>query len=123
MLINLTNHLYRNWPLKQQAAARQYGEVTDLPFPEISADISEGELQKCGREYLLKIRALKPDAVLVMGEFSLVFMLVDALLEEGIPVLCAASDRAAEEKRNPDGTISKNSRFDFVRFREYRRMK
>ena len=122
MIINLSNHPSTGWQEKQRRAAQAWGEIVDLPFPPLGAEITEEEMQQTARDLLARIRGMKPDAVVVMGEFSLVFMLVDALLEDGIPVLTAASGRNTAEKKEADGTIMKVARFDFVRFREYRRL-
>ncbi|MBQ8075852.1 MAG: hypothetical protein IJ237_07700 [Oscillospiraceae bacterium] len=122
MIINLSNHPHANWQEKQLRAAQAYGEVIDLSFPPVSRTTDE-EQEQIASQLLSQIREMKPDAVLVMGEFSLVFMVVDALLDDGIPILTAASDRVTEEKPEEDGTIVKIARFDFVRFRPYRRLK
>ena len=86
MILNLSNHPHLNGPEKQLRAARAYGDVIDLPFPQVSPDTTEEELEQTSRQLLRRIVEMKPDAVMVMGEFSLVFMLVDALLDDGIAV-------------------------------------
>ena len=123
MILNLSNHPHANWQEKQLRAAKAYGEVIDIPFPLHCAAITEEEQEQIALRLLEQIREMKPDAVVVMGEFSLLFMVVDALLDDGITVLTAASDRNTVEKTEADGTIVKVAHFDFVRFREYRRLK
>ena len=123
MIINLSNHPHANWQEKQLRAAKAYGEVIDIPFPLHCAAVTEEEQEQIALRLLDQIREMKPDAVLVMGEFSLLFMVVDALLDDGILVLTAASDRNTVEKTEENGTIVKIAHFDFVRFREYRRLK
>ncbi|HCI74468.1 MAG TPA: hypothetical protein DHV42_08045 [Lachnospiraceae bacterium] len=120
MIINLSNHPHASWQEKQLRAAQAYGKVIDLPFPQI---LSTTDVESIALDLLNQIREMKPDAVLVMGEFSLVFMMVDALLDDGIPVLTAASNRSTVEKREADGRIVKVAHFDFVGFRQYRRLK
>ena len=122
MLINLTNHPQSIWPEKQLAAASLYGGVMDLPFPNIAPDASENDILELAGKYLSEILSLHPDAVLVAGEFTFAFAITDALLAKGITVLAATSERVSVETRNPDGTISKQNLFDFVAFREYRRI-
>ena len=70
-----------------------------------------------------RLRKEPATGVLFMGEFSLVFMLMDALLDDGIPVLTAASRRVTTEHTQEDGTVVKTARFDFACFRPYRRLK
>ena len=123
MILNLSNHPHENWPEKQLRAALAYGEVIDLPFPPVSPEATEEELEQTALGLLRRIGEMKPDAVLVMGEFSLVFMLVDALLDDGIPVLTAASRRVTAEHTQEDGTVMKTARFDFACFRPYLRLK
>ena len=41
MLINFTNHPAARWSEAQRMAARQYGAVVDLPFPEVDPAASE----------------------------------------------------------------------------------
>lgn len=123
MILNLSNHPHENWPEKQLRAALAYGEVIDLPFPPVSPEATEEVLEQTALELLRRIEEMKPDAVLVMGEFSLVFMLVDALLDDGIPVLTAASRRVTTERAGEDGTVVKTARFDFACFRPYLRLK
>ncbi len=123
MILNLSNHPHENWPEKQLRAARAYGDVIDLPFPPVSPDATEEELEQTALRLLRQIGEMKPDAVLVMGEFSLVFMVVDALLNNGIPVLTAASRRVTTERPQEDGTVVKTAQFDFACFRPYRRLK
>lgn len=119
MLVNVSNHPSNTWQKKQRDAASVYGDIVDLPFPPIPASASETDIRQLVEEYLSKITALHPEAVFTAGEYIFVYMLVDALSEYGIPVLCSATDRIAEEKRMEDGSINKTIRFDFVRFRQY----
>ncbi|MBR0220831.1 MAG: hypothetical protein IJQ63_03575 [Synergistaceae bacterium] len=123
MIINLSNHPHKNWQEKQIRAANAYGEIIDLPFPQISPYADEEELELIASQLLQKIREMKPNAVIVMGEFSLSFMIVDALLDDGIPILTSASSRVVNENKAEDGTVVKTAHFDFVLFRQYKRLK
>ena len=42
--INLSNHPSDKWDEKQMEAAKQYGEVMDIPFPSIPAQADENEV-------------------------------------------------------------------------------
>ena len=120
MFINFTNHPHEIWSeLQRQTAEQQYGEIMDLPFPPLQPSWEIEDLQKCVEEYTAKIEALKPDAVLVAGEFTLVFMLVDKLLQDGVKVVCSCSKRMTVEKKLPDDSNEKVSQFVFEKFREY----
>lgn len=119
MLINFTNHPYEIWVEKQREAAKQYGEVLDFPFPQVSPNLDTQELRQLVQEYSAKIKAMKPEAVLAAGEFTFLFMLVDKLLQDGVKVICSCSRRQTIERKLPDGSNEKKSIFTFERFREY----
>ena len=51
MFINHTNHLTQYWSQEQLAAAHQYGEVIDLPFPSVDPQASSSEVMDLAQEY------------------------------------------------------------------------
>ncbi len=118
VFINLSNHPLAGWSEKQLAAAREYGDPLELPFPAVSPEIGEEELKGLVDEYSAKVRDLaegKTATVHIMGEMTFTYVLVQRLKECGIRCVASTSERVAEE--NPDGT--KLSSFSFVRFRDY----
>ena len=120
MLLNCTNHPYEIWnePLKE-AAEKLYGEVVELPFPRVRPSWSEQDLRREVEAYAARIEAFQADAVLAAGEFTLLFMLVDRLLSDGVKVICTCSRRIADAEMRSDGSIEKKSVFTFETFREY----
>ena len=120
MFINHTNHASAKWSTPQEEAARAWGAIEDLPFPDIGADWDEERVARLAEENAAKILAKKPDAVLCQGEFTYVHRLVNLLLAAGVTVLAATSRREVREERAEDGSMQKISRFVFTRFREYR---
>lgn len=121
MMLNFTNHPYSIWSEAQKEAAARYGEVIDMPFPQVSPSISTEDLRKMVEEYAAKIEATNADVVMAAGEFTFLFMLVDKLLDDGVNVVCSCSTRETVETQQPDGTNIKNSRFVFNSFRPYAR--
>lgn len=121
MLINCTNHPYEIWNDAQRKAAQAYGPVVDLPFPHIEPDYTAVDLRKLTEDYSEKIKKQSPTAVLVAGEFTFAFMLVDKLLQDGIHVMCSCSRRVTVEVKKDDGTNEKTAVFLFEGFREYTR--
>ena len=119
MLINFTNHPCSAWSEEQLAEAERWGNVIDLPFPNVPADIDEKSIAKLADDNTAEIRGYDPDAVLVQGEMSLAFAIIDRLLKNGITVLCAASERTCETTVADDGSTVRKSVFRFVRFRQY----
>lgn len=119
MLINCSNHPYEIWSDLQKEAASMYGEVMEMPFPQIDPVLSSEEIRRLVAEYARDIGQQKPDAVFVAGEFTFTFMLVDKLLSDGVKVIASCSRRVTEETKKEDGTNEKKSVFRFERFREY----
>ena len=119
MLINCTNHPYEIWNEPQRKAAGVYGEVVDLPFPQIAPEATLEEIREIVNRYAVEIESKKPEAVLAAGEFTCLFMLVDRLLMDGVEVLCTCSRRITEEEKKPDGSNEKKTHFYFEGFRRY----
>lgn len=119
MFVNCSNHPCDKWGGDQMAAAMKYGEVLDYPFPEVAPNSSEEEIKRLAMKIAGEILALRPDAVMCQGEFTLTFSLVDFLLEKGVRVVAACSERKVQELIREDGTCEKKAQFQFVGFREY----
>ena len=119
MLINHTNHASAKWASSQVEAARAWGEIEDVPFPDIGADWDEARVAKLAEENAARIIEKKPRAVLCQGEFTYVYHFVNLLRAVGIPVLAATSRREVVEVQEADGSARKLSRFVFTRFRQY----
>lgn len=119
MFINFTNHPSANWSAEQLAAAERYGEIVDLSFPDVQAKADESMIAKLADEKCSEICGHDPDAVLVQGEMTLTFAVVKRLLDKGITVLCAASERICETNVSEDGSTIRKSVFKFAGFRRY----
>ena len=120
MLINCSNHPSSLWSTSQREAEKIYGEILDIPYPQVDPGLDAGELRPLVDEYASKIETLNPDAVFLAGEFTFLFMLVDRLLKDGLHVISACSRRDTQEIQRPDGSSEKRSVFVFERFRDYR---
>lgn len=119
MFINLSNHPSDRWGKAQQEMAREnYGEIVDMPFPQVTPDASNDELQILAQEYVQRIMSLAKSqnvTVHIMGEMTFTFMVVTRLKEMGIRCVASTTERKTTYKA--DGT--KLSEFSFVKFREY----
>ncbi len=116
LFINLSNHPFSSWSEAQLAAARQYGKLIELQFPDI--DPNRDDLCDIVEDYYNKILSLMKGGkatVHVMGEMNFTFALVSKLMDEGIRCVASTSERNCVN--NPDGTST--TFFDFVRFRDY----
>ncbi len=122
MFINLSNHPALKWSKEQSAAAAEYGEIVDIPFPSVPAEADEAEVNALAETYAEKVTDLsdpKQCVVMVQGEFTCSFRIIEKLIRKGYKVLAACSERMVEESRNEKGEYVKTAYFAFVRFREY----
>lgn len=119
MFLNFSNHSSEGWGEDELAAARQWGEIRDLPFPNVAPELDEDAVAALARDCVRRILALKPDAVLCQGEMTLCFRVTQGLLDAGVPVVAACSERIVTERQLEDGGYQKLSVFRFRRFRAY----
>ncbi|MCR5667353.1 MAG: hypothetical protein K6G01_11075 [Eubacterium sp.] len=119
MFINFSNHPSTRWSEKQVLYAKQYGEICDMAFPSVGPTADENEIENLSSQILGDIMKKHPKAVLVQGEFTLCYSLIKKLRKENIRCLAACSTRNVIEKTQSDGSIKRESVFEFCRFREY----
>lgn len=119
LFINHTNHPSAQWSEEQLQAARQYGDVVDVPFPQIEAGLSEAEVHDMAETAAGQIAVLKPSAVMVQGEFTYSYALIRQLQASGIRVVAACSERQTIAALNEKQETVKKSVFKFVQFRVY----
>ena len=119
--VNFSNHPSASWSAEQRDAALAFDDVQrieDVPFPQVAADASETEIASLAADYVQRIRALHPAAVMCMGEMGVCWQAVSLLKKDGIRVVYTCTERQASETVTSDGT-EKTSVFRFVKFREY----
>ena len=116
--MNYSNHPSHLWGERQREAAQRYGEIVDLPFPNIPPDLSERELDELAQREAGNILSQNPKCVLCQGEFTFTYRIINRLKAHQIKVVAACSERVATEK-NVDGKTVKAAEFVFQGFREY----
>jgi hypothetical protein len=119
MFINFTNHPSASWSEAQITEASKFGEIIDVPFPNVPESADEDEIMSLAVYYSSKIISMNPTAVLCQGEYSLCFTVASILIKKRIVVLCACSKRNTLEKQTENGSTYKETFFTFQRFREY----
>lgn len=119
MIINISNHPSDTWDNLQKEAGSKYGEIIDIEFPIMSAQLDEEEVEKLANDYADKVTKYYPEAVMIQGEYTFTYRLVNKLKKSGIACISACSERMATVEENPDGSCKKTSVFRFVKFREY----
>ena len=115
MFINFSNHPSVRWSAEQTAAAIEFGDIVDVPFPDVPAGADTAAVSALAA----RILDLRADVVLVQGEMSLSFAVAGRLQRNGVAVLCACSERVCETSVLDDGSTERRSVFRFVRFRRY----
>lgn len=119
MLLNCSNHVSKNWNSEQLKAASQWGEIVDYPFPCVTATADEADINRLAEDIVENIKIIEPSAVMCQGEFTLSYLIITKLLQSGIKVVAACSERKVEEFVLADGNTEKRVNFQFIRFREY----
>lgn len=117
--LNISNHPSGRWTERQLEAAKGYGDIIDIPFPQIEPEAGTEDIALLAEEYLRKIEPHEVSAVMVQGEFTFSYALIKRLRKMNITVVAACTKRKVEEQILPDGAVVKNSIFEFCGFREY----
>ena len=118
-MINFTNHPYSMWDERQKEIASMYGNIKEIPFPPVDPTYTEEQLDTMAGEYKEKILELNDKVVLLQGEFTLSFRLVNLLKKEGLNVVAACSKRNVKEWKDYNGKYHKEMLFEFAQFRRY----
>ena len=119
VFINLSNHPSIKWSPEQCSAAIEYGEIIDIPFPQIAPSAGSEEIDRLVSEYYEKITRVNCSAVMLQGEYVFTFRLTELLKSRGIKVLSSCSERRSVEYTDENGKTQTRSEFEFAGFREY----
>ena len=119
MLINLSNHPSAQWSEKQLEVAKlQYGEVVDMPFPQIPPDNDEDYILEIAQNFFEQIIECQNNnnevCVHIMGELTFCFCLVSLLKRNNIKCVASTTKRNVVQQGNVKTTV-----FEFCKFREY----
>ena len=115
--INFSNHPSSAWSEQQLEAASLFGQVVDLPFPQVDPAMTGEQVQSLAAECvstILEMGATDDLTVHVMGEMTVIFHVVTALKAHGVRCVASTTERMVTEA---DG--KKITEFHFVQFREY----
>ena len=119
MLTNLSNHPSDKWSELQTATANeQFGEIVDLPFPQIEPDATKADIAKIAQDCLIRVQQIgQPNgtAIHIMGEMTLTYQLVGMLKDAGYRCYASTTVREVYEQEPGKKTVI----FQFVKFREY----
>lgn len=118
MFINLSNHPLATWSEEQLNAARKFGDLEEIPFPNINPVFTEMEVQALATAYVVNILEHYPVnnlIVHVMGEMTFCYHVVQQLKKANVRCVVSTSERVVEEM----DSNRKLSRFSFIQFRQY----
>lgn len=115
VFINFSNHPSDLWSAAQTEAALTYAaRIVDLPFPQVDPMVDERAIDELAQSKTEEILSMNPSVVMCQGEFGLSFAVIQKLINAGIVVLYACSERKVHVNGN-----MKSVQFDFVRFRRF----
>ena len=106
MFVNFTNHPSGSWGAAQRRAAQVYGEILDLPFPDVPPALSAAAVAALADEWAARILALRPACVLCQGEMTLTARVVRLLQSRGGRLQCPLRRQPHRRRRlhpPPDG--------------------
>lgn len=118
VFVNFTNHPSETWTYEQIEASACYGDIVDVPFPEVSPESTSEQIRQKAEAYAGKIMQYSPQFVLCQGEFCMAYHVIRILKEKGFRVGAACSERKVTEITTETET-KKIVRFQFVQYREY----
>lgn len=118
LFINLSNHPSSSWTAEQLDAAEEFGELIDMPFPQVAPDATADDIKTLAEA---KVAAIMKQAethtvtVHVMGEMSLIYRIVRMLSERDIRCVCSTSYRVVKDQGDGRRLVE----FHFHSFRDY----
>lgn len=118
IFVNLSNHPSSAWSKEQIHAAKEFGNIIDMPFPQVSPDATSKEIEDISTKCVESIMSYTRDndvTVHVMGEMGLTYSLVSQLKKRGILCVCSTSYRIVED----EGDGKRLVQFQFKKFRDY----
>lgn len=120
MLINISNHPYARWQTAQREAAKAYGEVMDMPFPNVPPQATTAQVEIMAVGAINDILSMMQQhdnpttTIHLMGEMTFTYILLNKLRAQGIPCVASTTERSITMEGNLKKTI-----FKFIQFRPY----
>ena len=119
--VNFSNHVSSKWSVEQLNAAKEYGDVVDIAFPAVNPAATKMDVQELAEKSVNEILAVHPSIVMVQGESTLVYAVVNKLQSKGVPCCAACTRRRSEEELQQLSAagLTREGMFAFMGFREY----
>jgi len=122
VLINCSNHPSSIWSNEQRQG---WDEIIDVPFPNVPPELDTNDkpyqetIQTLWRN-IVDIVKSKDEGTIYLhlaGEYSVCYEIFLKAKEWLIPLAVPTTRRETAEVKNADGSVTKSSRFEFVRWR------
>ena len=113
--INFSNHPSRLWTQQQIEAALKFGDIKDIPFPEVNPYDTTEDIQILADHYVELIKKENPACVMCQGELCLSYNVIVKLKQNNIKTVAACNYRNIILGDN----LTKTTIFEFIQFREY----
>ena len=119
--VNFSNHDSSKWAASQIEAAKEYGDIINIPFPSVNPIATKEDVSELAEKSVEEILAASPSIVMVQGESTLVYAVVQRLQAEGIHCCAACTRRRTEEELQQLSAagLTREGMFAFMGFREY----
>jgi hypothetical protein len=122
MFYNFSNHRSNIWPKERvEAIQKCWGQIIDIEFPLFPVEFSEEEVLSLAKDYIVTLNLGPKDAILIMGEYSFTFTVVDYLLSQNMNVFCIKSRQIRTSVQKEDGTTERVQRTFFLGNLPYQR--
>lgn len=119
--VNFSNHDSSKWSDSQLSAAKKYGDIINVAFPMVPPTATKEEIQELAEKSTQEILVNFPSIVMVQGESTLVYAVVQRLQSKGVPCCAACTRRRSEEELQQLSAagLTREGMFAFMGFREY----
>lgn len=118
VFVNWSNHPYDTWDSSQLDAAKDFGRLDYLPFPDVPPDSTKDDIIALADTLVdgFTRKYPEPESVVTMlqGEMSLLYHLLKRLENKGYHAVAATSKR--DNTILPDGQELKTFKFNAFRY-------
>jgi len=124
MLINFSEISSQNWSEEQTETAKlHFGEVTDLPFPQINPKWTLEQVEELAGEVFMDIlkdiefgKFTKENLTIhIIGELTFCYVMINMFKNSNIRCVASTTERTVIEEKDGKKTVQ----FKFVQFRDY----
>lgn len=122
MFYNISNHPLETWQENQIKCAGGRDNIADIPFPFVNGSHTCSEIKETLINFIHTNEFTKQDTVYLVGEYTVIFALIDYYLKKGIKVVCSHADLKIENYIK-DGKKTRSSKYNFIDFKEYKKIK